>query len=112
MKRYTHHNARQFLFGLDNANFLSIFDEYSDGVLITNVDGIIVYYNKAMSRIDELNPKMSFESSDDVYDLDNETSLIMQCLITRQPITDQPIYYRTRMASSPTPSTMCTHLQS
>ncbi len=57
MKRYTHHNARQFLFGLDNANFLSIFDEYSDGVLITNVDGIIVYYNKAMSRIDELEPE-------------------------------------------------------
>ena len=97
MNRYTHQNARQFLFGLDNANFLAIFDEYSDGVLITNVDGIIVYYNKAMSRIDELEPEdVILNQVTDVYDLDNETSLIMQCLITRQPITDRPIYYRTR----------------
>jgi arginine utilization regulatory protein len=97
MNRFTHQNARQFLFGLDNANFLAIFDEYSDGVLITNAEGIIVYYNKAMSRIDELEPEdVILNQVTDVYDLDNETSLIMQCLITRQPITDQPIYYRTR----------------
>jgi arginine utilization regulatory protein len=98
MNRFTHQNARQFLFGLDNANFLAIFDEYCDGVLITNAQGIIVYYNKAMSRIDELEPEdVILNQVTDVYDLDNETSLIMQCLITRQPIIDQPNYYRTRM---------------
>ncbi|MDT8379269.1 MAG: sigma 54-interacting transcriptional regulator [Desulfotignum sp.] len=98
MNRYTHQNARQFLFGLDNANFLAIFDEHCDGVLITNADGIIVYYNKAMSRIDELEPEdVILNQVTDVYDLDNDTSLIMQCLITRQAIIDQPIYYRTRM---------------
>ncbi|MFN2369472.1 MAG: PAS domain-containing protein, partial [Desulfurivibrionaceae bacterium] len=69
-----------------------------DGVLITNAEGIIVYYNKAMSRIDELEPEdVILNQVTDVYDLDNETSLIMQCLITRQPIIDQPNYYRTRM---------------
>jgi len=97
MNRLSLQNARQFLFGLDNANFLAIFDEYSDGVMITNADGILVYYNRAMSRIDELEPEdVILNHVTDVYDLDNETSLIMQCLITRQPIIDQPIYYRTR----------------
>ena len=97
MNRLSLQNARQFLFGLDNANFLAIFDEYSDGVMITNADGILVYYNRAMSRIDELEPEdVILTHVTDVYDLDNETSLIMQCLITRQPIIDQPIYYRTR----------------
>ncbi|MFN2436474.1 MAG: PAS domain-containing protein, partial [Desulfotignum sp.] len=98
MTRLSHKNAQKFLFGLDNANFLAIFDEYSDGVLITNRDGIIVYYNQAMSRIDELDPENAILNHvTDVYDLDDDTSLILQCLHTRQPIVDEPIYYRTRM---------------
>ncbi len=98
MNRLSHQNARKFLFGLDNANFLAIFDEYSDGVLITDKDGIIVYYNHAMSRIDELDPKNAILNRvTEVYDLDDHTSLIMRCLHTRRPIVDEPIYYRTRM---------------
>jgi arginine utilization regulatory protein len=98
MTRLSHKNAQKFLSGLDNANFLAIFDEYSDGVLITNSDGIIVYYNHAMSRIDELDPENAILNHvTDVYDLDDDTSLIMQCLNTRHPIVDEPIYYRTRM---------------
>ncbi|MCF8093085.1 MAG: sigma 54-interacting transcriptional regulator [Desulfotignum sp.] len=98
MSRLSKQHARNFLFGLDNANFLAIFDEYSDGVLITNAEGIIVYYNRAMSRIDELDPENAILNHvTDVYDLDEETSLIMRCLITRKPIIDESIYYRTRM---------------
>jgi arginine utilization regulatory protein len=98
MTRLSYKNAQKFLSGLDNANFLAIFDEYSDGVLITNSDGIIVYYNHAMSRIDELDPENAILNHvTDVYDLDDDTSLIMQCLNTRQHIVDEPIYYRTRM---------------
>jgi arginine utilization regulatory protein len=50
-----------------------------------------------MSRIDELDPEDAILNHvTDVYDLTNETSLIMRCLTTRQPIIDEPIYYRTR----------------
>lgn len=98
MNSFSKQKARKFLFDLDNANFLAVFDKYNDGVLITNVDGVIVYYNDAMSRIDELDPENAlFNRIVDVYDLDNESSMFMQCLITQQPIIDQPIYYRTRM---------------
>jgi PAS domain-containing protein len=34
-----------FLRELDNADFLSIFDGFSDGVFVTNCDGVIVYCN-------------------------------------------------------------------
>ncbi|WP_022666860.1 sigma-54 interaction domain-containing protein [Desulfospira joergensenii] len=98
MNKLSKGNAKKFLFDLDNANFLAVFDEYSDGVMITNTDGVIVYYNQAMSRIDELDPEnVILTRVTDVYDLDDETSIIMQCLAKGSPIVDQPIYYRTRM---------------
>jgi len=88
----------KFLQDLDNADYLSIFDEFSDGVLVTNAKGVIVYYNQAMSRIDELHPDKAISCKvTDVYDLDNSTSIVMQCLTKRKPIIDEPFYYRTRM---------------
>jgi len=88
----------QFLQELGNADYLSIFDNFSDGVIVTNCDGVIVYYNRAMSRIDELDPDTVISCKvTDVYELNNSTSIIMQCLTKRMPIIDKPIYYRTRM---------------
>ncbi|MCF6248020.1 MAG: sigma 54-interacting transcriptional regulator [Desulfobacula sp.] len=91
-------HQRKFLLDLDRADYLSIFDDFSDGVMVTNADGIIVYYNRAMSRIDELHPDdVISHKSTEVYDLDDNTSIIMQCLAKQKPIIDEPIYYRTRM---------------
>ena len=88
----------KFLLDLDSADYLSIFDEFSDGVLVTNAEGVIVYYNRAMSSIDELSPdKVISRKTTDVYDLDDSTSIIMQCLAKQEPIIDEPIYYRTKM---------------
>jgi len=88
----------RFLQDLDNSEYLSIFDNFSDGVIVTNSDGIIVYYNRAMSRIDELDPEAAISHKvTDVYDLDDSSSIIMQCLAKKKPIIDEPIYYRTRM---------------
>ncbi|SLM31464.1 Arginine utilization regulatory protein rocR (modular protein) [Desulfamplus magnetovallimortis] len=82
----------------NNADFLSVFDKFSEGVILTNVDGLIIYYNTAMSRIDELKPEeVLFKKITDVYHLTEEKSIIMRCLKKRQPIIDEPIYYRTRM---------------
>ncbi len=91
-------HPKKFLLELDSDDYLSIFDDFSDGVLVTDAEGVIVYYNRAMSRIDELDPDKAISRKiTDVYDLDSNTSLIMQCLEKRKPIIDLPIYYRTRM---------------
>jgi len=83
---------------LDNADYLSIFDDLSEGVIVTNTQGKIVYYNHAMSLIDELAPESAISSHvTEIYDLDNSTSIIMQCLAKQKPVIDKPIYYRTRM---------------
>jgi len=88
----------KFLQDLDSEDYLSTFDHFSDGVLVTNADGVIVYYNRAMSRIDELDAEDVISSKlTDVYDLDESSSIILQCLAKRKPIIDEPIYYRTRM---------------
>ena len=98
MTRIPREAARDFLLGLDNTNFLTVFDQYSEGVMITNADAVIVYYNQAMSRIDELDPEdVILKTIPEVYDLDQETSIIMQCLARKKPMTDRPIYYRTCM---------------
>ncbi len=89
---------RKFLLDLDKEDYLAIFDDFSDGVMVTNADGVIIYYNRAMSIIDELHPyDVLSHKSTDVYDLDDATSIIMQCLSKQKPIIDEPIYYRTRM---------------
>jgi len=86
-----------FLQDLDASDCLSIFDDFSDGVIVTTAEGVIVYYNRAMSLIDELHADIVISRKlTDVYDLDNNTSIIMQCLARQKPIIDEPIYYRTR----------------
>jgi arginine utilization regulatory protein len=90
------HISVDFLQDLDRREYLSIFDDFSDGVMATNADGVIVYYNRAMSRIDELKPENVLgRTVTEVYDLDPTTSIILQCLSSRSPMLDQPIYYRT-----------------
>jgi arginine utilization regulatory protein len=86
-----------FLQNLDAPDYLSIFDDFTDGVIVTNAQGVIVYYNRAMSLIDELHADNVISCRiTDVYDLDNSTSIIMQCLEKQKPLIDEPIYYRTR----------------
>lgn len=89
---------KNFLFDLNNADFLSVFDEFSDGVIVADRHGTIVYYNDAMSRIDDLDRKdVLLSRVTDVYDLSDEESIIIQCLTKRHPIIDAPKFYRTRM---------------
>ena len=56
MTDYSTKKLGKFLLDMDNADYLSIFDEFSDGVLVTDSKGVIVYYNQAMSCIYELHP--------------------------------------------------------
>ena len=80
------------------ADFLSVFDKFNEGVILTDAHGVILYYNRAMSRIDELEPKETlYKKIGEIYQLTDDKSIIMRCLNTKHPIIDEPIYYRTRM---------------
>ena len=77
--------------------FLHVFAGFSEGVLIVDSRGTIIYYNASMAAIDDL-------ASDDVlgrtvievYELSEDSSVIMQCLKSHKPIIDRPLLYRTR----------------
>jgi len=43
MTDYSTKKLGKFLLDMDNADYLSIFDEFSDGVLVTDSKGVIVY---------------------------------------------------------------------
>ncbi len=83
---------------LDHVDFLSIFDRFDEGIIIVDDQGRIVYYNDTMSRIDDLAPDATVgRRITEIYDLNEETSMIMRCLRAAAPIVNRTFFYRTRM---------------
>ena len=60
MNRFTHQNARQFLFGLDNANFLAIFDNIATGYSLPMRKALLSTTTKPCRASMSSNLKMSF----------------------------------------------------
>jgi arginine utilization regulatory protein len=77
--------------------FLPFFEGFGEGLLITDRAGTVIYYNPTMAVIDELDPgDVLGKKIVDIYDLTDDSSVIMQCLKYRRPIVDRPLLYRTR----------------
>ncbi len=77
--------------------FLPVFDGFGEGVIIVDRNGTFIYYNSSMAAIDDLVPDDVLGMTvTEVYELSDESSLIMQCLKTQAPIVDRPLLYRTR----------------
>jgi arginine utilization regulatory protein len=84
--------------GLRLGEFLNVFDGLSAGIIVTDRAGTIIYYNQAMARIDDCRPdEVIGKNPLQVYDLTDDTSMILQCLHSGEAIIDRPFYYRTRM---------------
>ena len=91
------HRSHQCL-DLDYTNFMSIFDQFDEGVLISDHEGRIVYYNETMGKIDDLSPEFAIgRKVTEVYDVTQETSMVLQCLYRAEAIINVPFFYRTRM---------------
>ncbi len=96
MKTPKPHSITQML-DIGYEEFLPFFDGFSEGLLIADRTGSIIYYNANMAAIDELDPaEVLGKKVVDVYDLSEGDSVIMQCLKNRQPIVDRSLLYRTR----------------
>ena len=88
----------QELLDLTYRDFLTVFDSLSAGVIVVNLRGRIIYYNDGMAKIDGLDRADVIGSTvTEVYDLTPDTSMLLQCMKTRQAIIDRPFFYRTRM---------------
>jgi len=82
--------------GLNAIDFVSILDTIDEGVIITDTEGIITYYNQTQAQIDNLDPAFVIgKRVTDIYELNGDTSLIMLCIKRGEPIRNMTFFYKT-----------------
>lgn len=84
------------ILNLENIDFLSVLNHLDDGVIITDVNGIILFYNQAQAKIDGLPQKEVVGLKvTDIYELNNRTSMVMHAIIMHSAIKNKAFFYRT-----------------
>ena len=79
--------------------FSQMFDDYPGGVMVLNMDTVLVYYNKAQGLIDDIDPPQAIGKTIlDLYRVnDNSNYPTLRCLFTRKPLINYPCYYYTHL---------------
>jgi len=81
---------------LAGIDFLRIFSAFDEGVVIADKSGRIVFYNQTQAQIDDLTPDYVIgKSVPEVYNLDQNSSLILRCIKSGRPILGELFFYRT-----------------
>lgn len=94
----TQQHRRGPLPGFDSGSipFMDVLDHFYEGVMITDADGIVVYFNATQTRIDDLSPEEVIgRKVTDVYHVDEGISPTMQCLRSGKSVDNLACYYRT-----------------
>ena len=69
-----------------------------EGVVISDITGKILFFNKTQAKIDDINPQEAIgKRITDVYELNDKTSPTMRCLKSGKPIINETMIYRTRL---------------
>lgn len=80
-----------------NIDFLPVLDAFDEGVLITDTQGLILFYNEAQAGIDGLRPgNVIGKRVPQIYQLEWHESMICQCIKADAPIIGRLFFYRTR----------------
>ncbi|MDM8550741.1 sigma 54-interacting transcriptional regulator [Desulfobacterales bacterium HSG2] len=80
-----------------DADFLTILSAFDEGIIIADIDGIIVFYNETQAKMDGLDPgDVIGKKVTQVYSLNDDTSKIMTCIRSRSPIIGHLFFYQTR----------------
>jgi len=81
---------------LADIDYLSVLSAFDEGVIIADNSGRIVFYNQTQSQIDDLEPDFVIgKSVPEVYNLDDNSSMILRCIKNSRPILGEPFFYRT-----------------
>lgn len=81
---------------LAEVDILSLLEAFDEGVLIAGGTGRILFYNDKLARMDDLDPLFVIgKRVTDIYNLDDDTSMVMRCIRTGKPIIGQLFFYRT-----------------
>jgi len=81
---------------LDDLDIFGVLANFDEGVIITDQNGRIVFYNDTQANIDSLEPEFVLgKHVGDVYNLDDGSSMILRCLQSNRPILGELFFYRT-----------------
>ncbi|SDT84155.1 sigma-54 interaction domain-containing protein [Desulfobacula phenolica] len=84
------------LLDMEQIDFLSVLNRLDDGVIIADINGVILFYNAAQSKIDGLAAKdVIGRKVTEIYRLNNRTSMIMQAIERHAAIKNRAFFYQT-----------------
>lgn len=93
---FPEHSKSSGLLDMNSIDFISVLNQLDDGVIIADVNGVILFYNTAQSKIDGLAPRDAIGLKvTDIYELNHRTSLIMQVIYQQAAIKNRAFFYRT-----------------
>ncbi len=88
---------------MDRINFedidiYSVLSSMHEGVVIADISGKVIFFNNTQGQIDDVAPKDAIGNKIlDIYQLADDTSPVMRCLISGAPIINETLVYRTRL---------------
>jgi arginine utilization regulatory protein len=91
---------KQLFAGIDPAtiSLLPVLDDFHEGIMITDAQGVVLYMNAAQARIDDLKAGDAVgRTVSELYRVDEGTSPTMTCLKTGRVIANLACYYRTHL---------------
>ncbi|GAB4286727.1 MAG: sigma-54-dependent Fis family transcriptional regulator [Deferrisomatales bacterium] len=87
-------DPEQFL--KSTVNYLDVLRVLDEGVVITDATGRIMFMNDAHVKIDGVDPARALGSRpEDIWDVTDETSVILACLRTAEPVVNRHLVYKT-----------------
>ena len=87
-------------FDFSQFDFLELLCSFDQGVLMTDSDGIMIFYNSVQANIDKLNPAdVLGKKITDVYRYNNDSSTCMRVLRHGKPIINYALSYQSRNAN-------------
>lgn len=82
----------------EDIDIYSVLSSMHEGVVIADITGKVIFFNQTQGQIDDISPADALgKNLLDIYQLTPETSPIMRCLATGDPIINEPMVYRTRL---------------
>lgn len=87
-------------FDCNQFDFIKLLSEFDQGVLMTDENGVLIFYNAVQANIDRLHPAdVLGRKITDVYRYHNDSSTCMRVLKHKRPIINYALSYESRNAN-------------
>ncbi len=87
-------------FDFDSIDFIELFCNFDQGILMTDEKGVLIFYNDVLATIDNQHPSDALgKKITDYYRYNNDSSTCMRVLKHKRPIINYALSYSTKNAN-------------